>query len=221
MTFLQRFAAVSAVCLLIAAVGVRVGGNVLTLWYPALTWGSLVYLSVVALRMRRQGTLQASITSAANVIQAFGICSMITGIAAGLFTAVAGGTVNSIAELPVSKVLAPFIEGLVSMGLGILLSVAVQFGDDEGVEVAPSLTVDRIADRIGVGPTGSFEEFEKLRKTIHEANGAAESLRKNLSDASVKAGDAARQFSEVIINVARLVEDLNRFFPEERRPNGQ
>lgn len=214
MTFLRHMALASLLCIILALLGSRPGSNLLSSWYPIASWGSLLYLAFIALRLRASGHLHASSTSAGNVIQAFGICAMITGVAAGLYAAVAGGSVNSVADLPVGQVLAPFVEGLVSMGLGILLSVAIQFGDDHA-EPATSLSVEHISDRIGVAPRTSIEDFERLRRTLQEANGAAEQLKKNLSDAGGKAGDAARQFSEVIMNVARLVEDLNKFFPAD------
>jgi hypothetical protein len=214
MNFLRHLTAVSLLCMILALLGLRAGSNLLITWYPLATWGSLLYLAFIATRLRASGHLQASSTSAGNVIQAFGICSMIIGVAAGLYTAVAGGSVTSVADLPVGRVLAPFVEGLVSMGIGILLSVAVQFGDDYGGPVT-AVSADHVTDRIGIAPRTSIEDFERLRRTLQEANGAAESLKKNLSEAGGKAGDAARQFSEVLMNVARLVEDLNRFFPAE------
>lgn len=214
MTFLRHLTVASLLCMSLALIGIRAGSNVLITLYPLASWGSLLYLAFMAVRLRASGYLHASSTSAGNVIQAFGICAMIIGVAGGLYTAVAGGSVNSVADLPVGRVLAPFVEGLVSMGLGILLSVAVQFGDDYAGPAA-NLSAEHVTDRIGLAPRESIEDFERLRRTLQEANGAAEHLNKNLSEAGGKAGDAARQFSEVLMNVARLVEDLNRFFPAE------
>jgi hypothetical protein len=214
MNFLRHLMVAALVCVTLAVLGLRTQSNLLISWFPMASWASLVYLAFMAMWLRRAGRLQASMTSAANVVQAFGICAMILGVAAGLYSAVAGASIKSVAELPVARVLAPFVEGLVSMGLGILLSVTIQFGDDDGGS-ATNLTAELVTDRIGVAPRASIEDFERLRRTLQEANGAAEVLKKNLSEAGGKAGDAARQFSDVIMNVARLVEDLNRFFPAE------
>ena len=213
-------AAVLAAILIVIAVGLDVGTA--TFLFPIVSWGGIVWLSILAFAMRRDGRLRLGL--AALIVQGFGVFSLMVGLAISL----GGISADSVHIVDGSfrefaPVITPVTEAFIASGLAILVAVSLRASEDlifkmRGRRGSGSLFGE--SDGLWESPrSASIGDSAAMATLRREVTAMSETIQAVNVEAQ-KIAPALQGFSSLLEQVGRLLSTLDRFFVREGGAGG-
>lgn len=216
-TYTRRFIRMYCVLIFALIVSFYAGIGAMKWLFPIASWGGIIYLTAGARKLSARKN--CNLSAAANVVQGYGIFSLISGIGVSLYLLGRESGATGITDVPFSQIAATFMEGCVSMGLGITLSVYLNYiGADDNNSAGVSATVQA---GIAGGANNVNTGLATLANELSGINNQMQAVRKSVGELNGQLCDVTRdigKFRELMDEVGKLVKSLDAFFPSRRGP---
>jgi len=197
--------------------------------YPVTTIGGLVFLTAKAVRLhgdRRYDPID--LLCASENVQALGVFFLLASFAVSTSSLEKIDFYGDLSFKALKPLITPFVEGLLATGSATLLSTILRQYQVTKEGGGDSDDSDR-AVSAGAGIAGSLKEIlspddmQRIKNAFTAIGDEAEALKVSVNDVRMTMGlmkrdseEACNQFTTLLRQVGVLVQDLNKFFVDER-----
>ncbi|MFA5994928.1 MAG: hypothetical protein WCW27_03480 [Patescibacteria group bacterium] len=182
--------------------------NVMKVLFPIAAFGGMIFITVTSVRwfLRNDPTeYPVQLTAVATLVQAIGIISLVAALAVSLGIVFDGVKTKALTDMPVGQIVAPLMEGLMSVAIGLTCMVALNYID--GLSGGGSASGGGNTGNVG-GGSGNIgavtAEVEALRTSLSRARLNSDALNGDLE-----------AFRVLVAGIGKLLVDLNDFFPDQ------